>query len=128
MTTSDNQTPRNRKRTQQILTAILWLMTVALGALAISALIRGIDAQVLAYIFKRMQTQEMGPMTASTLSRAVNLATILIAGLLWIGGVVFAGIGYHSKRVGQPRSYRVFAWTIGVELILIVVGSLLQSV
>ena len=127
MTTSGDQVPRHRKLTQLILTALLWLATVALGVVAIPAVIRGVDAQILAYIFQRMQAQEMGPMTASNLSRAANLASILIAGALWIGGVVFAGIGYHSKRVGQPGSYRVFVWTIGIELTLIVVGTLMQS-
>ena len=91
MTTSDNQVPRSLKRNQQILTVILWVATVVLGLLAIHVLIRGVDAQLLAYIFQRIQTEEMGPMTASTLSHAANLLTLLIAGVMWLGGVIFAG-------------------------------------
>jgi hypothetical protein len=127
MNTSDNQAPRHRKRIQQILTAILWLVTVVLGLLAIPALVRGVDAQILAYIFDKMQSQQMGPITASQLSRAANLGTIAATGVLWLGGVVFGGMGYHSKRVGRRSSYRVFAWTIGIELILILIGTLLQT-
>jgi hypothetical protein len=127
MTTSDNQSPRSRNRIQQILTVILWLVTVALGALAIPALIRGVDAQVLAYIFQRIQAEEMGPITASTLSRAANLGTFLIAGTLWLGAVIFGGLGYHFRRVGRRTSYRVFAVTIVIELVLIVVGTVLQA-
>ena len=126
MTSSNNQAPRHRKRIHQILTVVLWLVTVILGLLAIPALTRGVDAQILAYIFQRMQTEEMGPITASQLSRAANLGTIATTGVLWLGGVVFAGIGYHSKRVGRRSSYRVFAWTIGIELTLILIGTLLQ--
>jgi hypothetical protein len=127
MTAPSDQVQRHRKKIQQSLTVILWLASVVLGLLAIPALIRGVDAQVLAYIFQRIQNQEMGPMTASTLSRATNLATILITGVLWIGAVIIAGLGYHSKRVEQRSSYRVFAWTIGIELTLILIGTLLQA-
>lgn len=127
MTTSDQPSAQNRKRLHQILTFILWLLTVALGLLAIPALVRGVDAQVLVYIFERVRAEDMGPMTASTLSRTANLGTVLITGALWLGLVVFGGSNFHFKRAGRRSSFRMFAWTIGVELVLIVVGNLLQA-
>ena len=128
MNLASHQMPRHRKILRLGLTAILWIATVALGFLAIVALVRGIDALVLVYIFQNMQNQEMGPMTASFMSRLTNFLTMICAGVLWIGVVVFFGMSYHFKRAGQRNSYRVFAWTIGIEIALILIGNLLQTV
>ena len=127
MSMTNNDTPRSRKIGQIIITVTLWLATVLLGLLAVIELVRGVDAQILVYIFNRMQRDEMGIRTADSLSAVANLATILCTGLVWIGFVIGFGMTYHFKRVGKRSSYRVFAWTIGVEVVLILIGFLLET-
>jgi hypothetical protein len=40
---------------------------------------------------------------------------VFLLGLSWI--VIFIGGGeYHAKRLGQPKSWKLFGWTIAVEL------------
>lgn len=125
--TTQNHMPRHRKILQLGLTVVLWLITVILGFVAVRELINGIDAQVLTYIFDSVVDKQMGQLEASRLSLYTNFASILCSGLLWIGMVVIFGIDYHLKRIGQRRSYVVFALTIGIEFILFWIGNLLQT-
>ena len=51
--------------------------------------------------------------------------TAILAGLLWIG-VAVGGIEYHFRHVGERKSWRILAWTLGIEAALIVVSLLLS--
>lgn len=46
-----------------------------------------------------------------------NIAAVLLS-LLWLALAVGAG-EYHRQRVGQPGSWRLFGWTIAVELAIL---------
>ncbi|MBZ0301013.1 MAG: hypothetical protein K8J31_14795 [Anaerolineae bacterium] len=127
MTTSSHPLARFKKPLLQVLTIALWLATVALGFWAVVTFLEGVDAQILAFTFQKIENQEMGLTTSSGLRRVVNYGTIAIGILVWIGAVVIGGMEYHFKRIGKRSSYRVFAWTIGIELALLAIGTLLRA-
>jgi hypothetical protein len=110
-----------------LLTFVLWLATVALGFWAVTLIREAVDAQILAYIFEKIENQELGTARGGGMRSIVNYATIGIGVLVWIALPVIAGMDYHFKRVGERNSYRLFAWTLGIELALIAVCSLLLA-
>ena len=128
MNIPSEQDSRLKKLLLPALTIVLWLATVLLGFWAVAIIQNTVDVRILAYIFQEVESQEMGASRGGGLRSVVNYATIAIAVLIWLGAVVIGGMEYHFKRVGQRNSYRIFAWTIGIELAIIIVGTLLTSV
>jgi hypothetical protein len=59
---------------------------------------------------------------------SVNIAVIGIwpLGIAWIALVVGGG-EYHYKRVGQRSSWRLFGWTVVIELLMLVLPYILES-
>ena len=47
---------------------------------------------------------------------------------IYLLAMVVGGMEHHFKHIGQRRSFQVFAWTIAIEIALILVGYLLQVV
>jgi uncharacterized membrane protein YbhN (UPF0104 family) len=127
MKLSIDQLEHHKKTFLQILTFALWLLTVGLGFLALTNILETADAQILAFGFDKVENQEMGLSTVSGLRRIVNYAVVFLTVIAWIGAVVIGGMEYHFKRAGQRNSYRLFAWTIGIELVIIGVSLLLRS-
>jgi hypothetical protein len=46
---------------------------------------------------------------------------VFILAVVWIG-VVIGGGEYHAKHVGQPKSWKLFARTIGVQVAILVLA------
>jgi hypothetical protein len=119
MTTSE--IPQSKKIMLGLLTAILWLATAAVGFLAFIA-IQDIATSVVAFALMG-ETVDIGVVeTHGWITTARNVSTI-IGGLLWLS-IVVGGMEYHFRHVGQKRSYRVFAWTLGIEAVLIVISQI----
>ncbi len=57
--------------------------------------------------------------------RTVRIAMMICGGVIWLI-VALASIGYHSENLGRPRSWKILAWTIGIELAIIGVDVLMQ--
>jgi hypothetical protein len=59
---------------------------------------------------------------------SVNIAVFSIwpLGIAWIALVVGGG-EYHYERVGQRSSWRLFGWTVVVELLMLVLPYILES-
>jgi hypothetical protein len=59
---------------------------------------------------------------------SVNVAVISIwpLGIAWIALVVGGG-EYHYERVGQRSSWRLFGWTVVIELLMLVLPYILES-
>lgn len=128
MDTSTNHELRIRHTLLSLLTFGLWLATVLLGFWAVSLIQQAADALVTAYIVQEVESQQLGVPRGGGLRSIVNYAAIAIAVLIWIATVVIAGMDYHFKRVGERRSYRLFAWTFAIEFAIIAVCSLLKGI
>ncbi len=111
----------------QLLHIALYMTTVVLGFYVLTTTLDAVDAQVLKYTFDKIASQEMGEVAGAGLRRIANYATVFIVVMLWIVTVCIAGMEYHFKRIGKRSSYRVFAWTIGIECALIFVALLLRN-
>jgi hypothetical protein len=121
MDTTTNQEPFIRRTLLFVLTFVLWLLTIALGFLVLSAVQDTVDKLLIGYIFNEIDNQRLGSARGGGMRSIVNYATISICVLVWIIGIVIAGMEYHFKRIGQRNSYRVFAWTIGIEVAILII-------
>lgn len=86
---------------------VLWLVTFGLG-------LQGI------YFLK-----EIYYLIYVSLGGSVERAERYALGLVFFLALVFlvfivASTEYHLKRVGKPESWRLFAWTIAVELSILI--------
>jgi hypothetical protein len=86
-----------------VLAAVLWLITFGLALNAIYAL------------------KEIFYLVSVRLGGSMEQALASAFGLVWclgfVGLVVMIGTTeYHFKHVGQPKSWRLFAWTLAVEI------------
>ena len=127
MDTSNDQENHFKRTLLSLLTFVLWLVTVGLGFWAATAIREAVDMQLVAVISQRIEDQQMGTASGGGWRSIVNYATIGIGILVWIGLIVIGGMEYHFKRVGERASYRLFAWTIGIEIVIIVVCTLITG-
>jgi hypothetical protein len=119
MTASD--IPQSKKILQGLLTAVLWLATAGVGFLAFIAFQ---DIATTAAAFALTGSADLGVVeTRGWITTTRNVSSI-VGGLLWLS-VVVGGMEYHFRHIGQRRSYRIFAWTLGIEAALIAISILL---
>ena len=92
-----------------VLAVILWIATVAVGIWEMV-----IVPDMLLRIYIRFSSGYWGGVLIRNLS-------ILILAAGWL--VLVIGTGeYHRVRVGQRASWRLFAWTIGVEVVILILA------
>jgi len=102
-----NEQPKPRRFLISLLALVLWLVTFVLGLECI---------YVLREIFYLIYIS-MGGSIVKAESFALGLVFILaIASLVFFIGTA----EYHRKRPGTRESWRLFAWTIAIEVSLIV--------
>jgi hypothetical protein len=103
-------------RTQQILSTalaiVLWLIAFGLGLNAIYVLL-----QIFYLVYGAL---------GGSLTQAERFAPVLVF-VLGLGFLIFivATSEYHRKHAGTRQSWRLFAWTIAVEIGLIILYYLL---
>ncbi len=98
-----------------LLTAISYLLTLALGVLALMALVRVVEFGSALLI---AQYDLVAPANARGVMTLLRNVTAIGGGLLLLTVAVF-GLDYHWKHRGQGRSLRLMALTLGVELALL---------
>lgn len=107
-----NAQPRPRPAASSILAFALWLISFGLGLQAIYDLTQIISVVRVAMGSSLEQTQLSIPVLI------FFLALLLLIFIIW-------STEYHLKRVGTPESWRLFGWTIAVELSIILLNYLL---
>ncbi len=118
--TNQEEISQSKKITYWLLTIVLWLATVALGFLAFIAF-QDIVTTSVGFLVAR--NPDIGIVeTRGWITTARNVSTI-IGGLVWLA-VMVGGMEYHFRHVGQRRSLRIFAWTLGIEVALVVISTL----
>jgi hypothetical protein len=105
------------KTTTAVFVVLLWLVTAAVGLWEIF-IIRDMVFRIYAR-FLPAGTSNLGPEYWSGVAMGGWLLVIL--SILWIA-IIIGGGEYHFKRIGQPRSWKVFGWTIGIELFILVLA------
>lgn len=91
----------------------LWALSAVLGLWVMAAVI-----------------QDMLPRLFAALALGADLYQVvynilaLLLGLVWIV-VVVGGAEYHRTRVGLLDSWRLFGWTLGVEVALLLAAAVL---
>jgi len=90
-----------------ILSLLLWLGSSILGLLNI-IVIR--DLTIATVLF--------GGGNAEGASVVAIITTILAA--MVVIGVIIGGAEYHYKHIGQPSSWKMFVWTISIQLLIMI--------
>lgn len=90
-----------------VLALVLWIATCALGLLEVYLVL-----QMVGRIYARFGSSYWSGVT-------IDNATLLILALLYIAFAVGTG-EYHQKRVGQRNSWRLFGWTMGIQVVILV--------
>jgi hypothetical protein len=104
-----------------LFTASLYLLTLALGLLALAALVRTVELGS-ALLIARYDL--VAPANARGVMTLLHNASAIGGGLLLLAVAVF-GLDYHWKHRGRRRSLRLIALTLGVELALLALERLL---
>jgi len=108
----EEQQPKTRHIASVILAIVLWLITFGLGLETIYNLKQ---------IYFIVSVMLGGSVEQSTMSALVLVYILGIAYMVF----VIVSTEYHSKRVGKPESWRLFGWTIAVEVSILILYYLL---
>jgi len=102
-----------------VIAFVLWLASAAVGIWQI-ALIREMLFRLIAR-FSSVSESEYEAFKQAQLASAVGTWLVVILTIVWIA--VFIGSAeYHYRHVGEPRSWRLFAWIIGVQLSILLLA------
>jgi hypothetical protein len=97
-----------------VLALILWVATAAVGLLEIV---------VVREMLLRISARFWGHSGTRGYWSSVNLGNWAVFALALIYIVFVVGGGeYHYKRVGQRKSWKLFGWTIAVEVAILVLA------
>ena len=108
-----NAETKPRNMLPGLLAIVLWLIQFGLGLQAIYDLMQIISLMRVAL------GGSLAAVEASTPVVVVLLALLMLIYIIW-------STEYHIKRVGKPESWRLFGWTIAVELSIILLNYLLS--
>ena len=119
------------KRVSTAVTAFgLWLVTAALGLweiIVVRDMVLRIYARAVSPTSTASAPSFWNPSTYGDsywTGAALGNWVVFLMAVLWI--VVAVGFGeYHYRHAGQPRSWRLFSWTIGIELFILVLAFLI---
>ena len=99
-----------RRWTTLVVVFVLWMLSLVLGLYAIYSLQ---ETVVTLYALSGGREQSIAGL--------LRWAALAVSALLWIG-IMLAGGEFHMKHAGEPKSWKIFAWTFGVEIAVIVFG------
>lgn len=104
--------PKPRQLVPSLLAIVLWLVSFVLG---------------LQTIYSLMQIISLIRVSLGASLEDVQLAMPVLIFVLALALLIFIiwSTEYHLKRVGKPESWRLFGWTIAVELSIIILYNLL---
>jgi len=102
--------------------AVLWLATVVLGLVEIVIL-----HTIILNLYTFFAGYEVG--TQETFQARYRIGafysfSFVILSILWLLFFVISS-HYHFKYAAQPRSWRLFAWTVAIQLLILVIGFLI---
>lgn len=99
-----------------ILAFVLWILTAALGLIEI-----WIVREMTLRVYARFFADEAARADVYWGSVAVGNWLVFILAIVWVA-LVIGGGEYHVKHFGKPKSWRLFARTIAVQLSILVLA------
>jgi hypothetical protein len=102
--------PALRFMMTRLLALTLWLGTALIG----------LEAIIAALIVLMALLDNASP----ALGSGVGVAALIPLGIAWIA-VVVGGGEFHYNRVGQRSSWQLFAWTVAIELLILLLPYIL---
>ena len=103
-----------RKPTGAIIgTALLWLLFNALGTVAVYSVNQ---LAVMIFAVATSQNRSVEKFFGGVLTGQI---TALVAGAVWLVAFIWSA-EYTIKHIGERHLWRIYAWMIGVELLLII--------
>lgn len=109
--------PKLPRLLPKIAALTLWAITVALGAYSVWAILETLTVVLLSLPLYGIVKGQLVNLSGAI--AAIRWGVVVIGGIGWLI-VTIGGFEYHSKRLGRLESWRLFGWTIAIELILIV--------
>ena len=115
-----------------VLTFVLWMATAALGLYEM-VLVRGMFFRIYAYVIGKdfwlniiargrdCFGKFLPPGLGKEYWQAIALGNwaLIPLSFIWIA-VFIGGAEYHAKHLGQRSSWKLFGWTIAVEVLILV--------
>ena len=99
---------------------VLWVATVALGLMEVAIVHRKFHTLYTLAAGYEVGTEET--FEARYTIGAVYSFSIVILGALWLLFFLISS-HYHLKYAGQGRSWRLFAWTVAVQILILLVDA-----
>jgi len=123
-TPKQNSRLDSKKIRDWLVTLVLFAITIALGLLVFLT-IPLIATMVVNYLPD--QSLEISRVQEAGMVATANNVGTMVGGLLLLV-VSVGGMEFHFKNRGRRRSYRIFAWTIGIELAIVAAHQILIRV
>ena len=103
-----DKSENTRRISTTLLAGCLWLVTAGLGLEAIY------DIKEIFYLI------------VANLGGSIQKAEVFVPPLMFFLGILYLGFiivstEYHLKRIGSKKSWRLFGWTIAVEVSLFII-------
>ncbi len=113
MDNPDNQTAYIRRLGEQIVALLLWAASLAVGFMCFVYI-----QDLTGYITASIVVGNMSDFQAARVVRLVQMVWVVISGMILLALAV-GSFDYHSKKAFTSQSWRVFAWTFGIEAAII---------
>jgi len=96
-----------------VVTVLLWLGTALVGLYELFVM-----RELLYHVYVVLGGRDPG------VAAALGVWGVLLLALVWIGAFI-GGAEYHYEHVGKRRSWRLFGWTIAIEVSILVLAYLI---
>lgn len=118
---SRTQISSSKKPSDYLLTYGLWLSTTILAVYEISLVRNIVDSIYTRWLLLSGRTAQLkAAFEATTLAQGVTIGMAILAIVIIIGG-----FEYHSKRVGETKTLKILAWTLGIQTLILILGIVL---
>lgn len=102
----------NNNVLHKILVIFLWVLTSVLAGYEIFLSRRIVE--VIYFLVLRSLSENINMTDRLSATGLGNIASLVMAILAIV--IVVGGIDYHWTHAGEPRSYKLFAWTLAFQI------------
>jgi hypothetical protein len=111
-----NSQAKPRPISAVLITVVAWLLSLVLGLMAIYAVY-----QLALTVFALVTRQDLRTISQFYTGVLTGQITAFCSGAVWLAAIIWTG-EYALRHVGERRLYKIFAWMIGIEALLILIA------